>query len=95
MHDLLVSRSQRYGHDRLYVKTSAGANVGWIDLLTWRVELDQPARGQEFHAAVAAFTAANSIPIPALVARELAMSRRKPRRGSHQSRAPPPATISM
>ena len=63
MGELVVSRWQRYGRDRLYVKTLMGAAVGWIDLQTWRYELDDAARADEFHSAVARFTAENSIPI--------------------------------
>ena len=34
MADLQVTRWKRYGKDRLYVKDAAGAELGWVNLLT-------------------------------------------------------------
>jgi len=37
---LFVKRWTRYGKDRLYVQTTAGEKVGWLDLATGATTLD-------------------------------------------------------
>lgn len=64
MGDLTVARWRKFGHDRLYVKTAAGLDVGWIDLRTWAVTLQLEDRGNDFHAAVAGFCASNDVAMP-------------------------------
>jgi hypothetical protein len=52
MTEMRVSSWHKYGRDRLYVTTSAGAKVGWIDLRTRKTTLDQPELATEFLLAV-------------------------------------------
>jgi len=54
MGELRVTRWRRYGKDRLYVNNEAGQRVGWVDLLTGHVTIDQPELASAFHAALAA-----------------------------------------
>ena len=54
MRDLQVLRWRKYGKDRLYVNDEAGQRVGWVDLLTAQVKIEQPEQADAFNAAVAA-----------------------------------------
>jgi hypothetical protein len=42
MGDLQVLRWRKYGKDRLYVNDEAGQRIGWVDLLTGQVTIEQP-----------------------------------------------------
>ena len=42
MEELVVSRWTRYGKDRLYVTTTGGEKVGWVDLETGNRTLERP-----------------------------------------------------
>lgn len=48
----MVKRWKRYGHDRLYVSDDAGQRVGWLDLSSGAITLDQPALARQFDAAL-------------------------------------------
>ena len=43
---------KKYGHHRLYVNTSAGDRVGWVDLQTGKVTLEQGHLRHQFEAAL-------------------------------------------
>ena len=49
---LTVRRWRKHGHDRLYVQTAGGIEVGWYDLRTQQHHLDQPGMWPEFQQAV-------------------------------------------
>lgn len=59
---LVVRRWTRYGNDRLYVSTPAGAKVGFLDLLTGESTVERPDLADQFHEAVSAFQGAHSRP---------------------------------
>lgn len=59
---LVVRRWTRYGNDRLYVSTPAGAKVGFLDLLTGVSTVERPDLADQFHEAVSAFQGAHSRP---------------------------------
>ena len=59
MTDLRATRWQKYGNDRLYVKDSADAPVGWVDLKTGAETLERPDLAEAFREAIAAWRAAN------------------------------------
>jgi hypothetical protein len=50
--DLIVVPWKRFGHDRLYVNTAAGERVGWVDLTTSKVTLEQEHLRPQFDAAL-------------------------------------------
>lgn len=52
MSGLRVVEWKRYGHHRLYVKTGAGEEVGWVDLQSSRFELDREDLRSEFELAL-------------------------------------------
>ena len=52
MHELTVTRWRRYGHDRLYVSDDGDNRVGWLDLLTGALHLDQPGLSAELDRAL-------------------------------------------
>jgi hypothetical protein len=53
-----------HGRRRLYVTTSDGRTVGWVDLLTGQTQLDDPLLLERFEAAVAQWQARNGQPLP-------------------------------
>ena len=53
MEEIVVSRWTRYGKDRLYVSTTGGEKVGWLDLETGHRTLDRPEYEVAFERAVA------------------------------------------
>jgi hypothetical protein len=53
MEELVVSRWTKYGKDRLYVSTTGGEEVGWLDLVTGRRTLDRPEHQGAFDRALA------------------------------------------
>jgi hypothetical protein len=59
MAELDVTRWQKYGHDRLYVKDAAGT-IGWLDRKTAAVTLDRPDLSEEFHNALHAWHVAHA-----------------------------------
>jgi len=61
---LVVRRWTRYGHDRLYVATTSGQKMGFLDLLTGTATLERPDLADAFHKAVSAHQkAAASVPV--------------------------------
>ncbi|MDP3712169.1 MAG: nuclease-related domain-containing protein [Mycobacteriales bacterium] len=54
---LTATRWTRFGHDRLYVKTTAGETVGWLDLLTGESTVERADLTAQFHEAVRAHQA--------------------------------------
>ena len=54
---LVVRRWTRYGKDRLYVSTSGGERVGWLDLLTGDCTVERVDLTKEFHEALRAHQA--------------------------------------
>jgi hypothetical protein len=56
--DLVTKRSRRYGKDRLYVTTSSGQQVGWLDLVDGSRHLELPEHGAAFAAALQPFVLA-------------------------------------
>jgi hypothetical protein len=58
---LTVSRWTRYGKDRLYVSTTDGVKIGWQDLLTGHVTVDQPELADLLHAALSDHPASVSV----------------------------------
>ncbi len=61
MGEFHVTRWQKYGHDRLYVRDAADAAVGWLDLKTGGATLDRPESAAEFHAAIDAWQAGHAV----------------------------------
>lgn len=59
-----VERWVRHGHDRVYVRGSAGTRLGYWDNRTNRAVLDDPACGLEFAAALASYHADQPAPVP-------------------------------
>jgi hypothetical protein len=49
---LIVVPWKKFGHDRLYVNTATGDRVGWVDVKTSKVTLDQEHLRPEFDAAI-------------------------------------------
>lgn len=66
---LVVRRWTRYGKDRLYVSTSEGEKVGWLDLLTGDITVERADLTDQFHEAIAAHQGLNDtkpgLPVPA------------------------------
>ncbi len=54
---LQVVRWRKYGKDRLYVNDEAGLRIGWVDLLTGQVTIENRELTDAFHAVVAAHRA--------------------------------------
>lgn len=54
---LMVKRWTRYGKDRLYVSTSEGERIGWLDLLTGESTIERCDLSKQFHDAVRAHQA--------------------------------------
>lgn len=54
---LFVKRWTKYGKDRLYVQTTAGEKVGWLDLATGATTLDRPDLEAAFKSAIASHDA--------------------------------------
>ena len=52
MSGLKVVEWKRYGHDRLYVKTETGEDVGWVDLKSSKFGLDREDLRSEFELAL-------------------------------------------
>jgi hypothetical protein len=52
MGSLAVVRWRKYGHDRLYVKTLEGDDVGWVDVVTGRRTLHRTDLAAEFERAL-------------------------------------------
>jgi hypothetical protein len=68
MQELTIARWRKYGKDRLYVSDADGTRVGWVDLLTGQVTIEQAHRGSEFDMAVAAWRdrqAPSAVAVPA------------------------------
>src|SRR5207244_1950344 len=49
---LAITRWKRYGKDRLYVATSTGERVGWLDLLTGEATIELVEHRQAFQQAI-------------------------------------------
>lgn len=64
MTPLVVRRWTRYGKDRLYVETSTGERVGWLDRTTGQANLDRPEMASAFEEAVSAYQAAHGTDVP-------------------------------
>jgi hypothetical protein len=56
--DLATKRWRRYGKDRVYVTTSSGQQVGWLDLVDGSRHLELPELGAAFAAALQPFVLA-------------------------------------
>jgi hypothetical protein len=52
-----TNRWTHRGKDRLYVKTPDGLQVGWLDLITGKSVIEQPALSEQFHAAIREYEA--------------------------------------
>lgn len=59
-----MQRWRKYGKDRLYVSDTASARVGWVDVSTGAVALEQPEGAEALHAAVNAFCAEHRLTLP-------------------------------
>lgn len=59
---LTVTRWTRYGHDRLYVKTATGEQVGWVDLRTGVRTIESPELADEFHKVIQTHDASTTPP---------------------------------
>jgi hypothetical protein len=69
MGELTATRWTRYGKDRLYLKDAAGADAGWVDLLTGELNLRRPELAEEAAAMASQFgtvVAVGSGPYPAV-----------------------------
>lgn len=55
MGDIEIVRWKRYGKDRIYVKDAAGAELGWVDLLTGDRTVTAAEQRQAFDSAVNAW----------------------------------------
>jgi hypothetical protein len=61
---LIVTRWVRYGHDRLYVKTAEGTQLGYRDNKSGANHVEAGSDGDAFEAALAAYWAGGGKPAP-------------------------------
>jgi hypothetical protein len=61
--DLTTERRQVHGNDILYVRAADGSKVGYLNLSTGKVALDQPTRSDDFHQAVETWRSTQSATI--------------------------------
>jgi hypothetical protein len=62
--EITVARWRRYGKDRLYANHSDGSRIGWVDLQTGDVVIEQPGAEADCRTAFAAFAAAEGLTLP-------------------------------
>lgn len=62
MGDVIATRWRKYGKDRVYVNSSDGERLGWLDLVTAEVRAEDVSRLQELLAALDGFCAAQGLP---------------------------------
>ncbi|WP_202965651.1 nuclease-related domain-containing protein [Demequina aestuarii] len=65
MNDFTVTRWKRYGHDRAYVSDASGTKLGYVDLSTSEVIIEQAANADAVRRAVAVWSAAEGVSTPA------------------------------
>lgn len=63
MGEFEVTRWRRYGKDRLYVTSSDGHRLGWVDLVTGSVSVEDVSRADVLQEAVQTWCAANGVPL--------------------------------
>lgn len=61
MSELTVTRWARYGKERLYVATTDGDAVGYLDVQTGRSELKRPELAEDFQSALAGHLAGTTV----------------------------------
>ena len=63
MESLVVARWTKSGHDRLYVKTAGGYQVGYLDRKSGKRVLEDPAWREAFNTAIAGFESTADLPV--------------------------------